>query len=292
VQIIKPYVNQRHVPDLFVYSAVYEWGDERANPWSIGLVPSFTTEAAVHAQYLKAKKPDAKVALLYLNTDFGQNFMAGFKSAIDGSRIELVATQPTGLTDPTVDTQLTNLKASGADTLLIATVPKYAAQAVRFGAETGWRPTIMITYAASSVAALKPAGLDNAKGVFAGQFMKPIDAPLYAADPGLQAYLRAHDQFRPRFEKDDTLGQMGYLIGDGLVRVLERMKEPTREEMMAVARNLDHVPLDLLLPGITLTTKAGSDAFPIESMQLFEFDGAAYAPVGEIISYEGKTPKL
>ncbi len=179
-QAIKAYTAQNKIPNIFIYSGIYEWGDEKQNPWGIGMVPSFTTEAAIYAQHLEEHKPDAKVAMLYLNTDFGQNFLEGFKAAIKGTGIQLVATQGNANTDPTVDTQLTNLKASGADTLIIATAGKAAAQAIRFAGECGWKPTLFVTYAASSMITLRAAGLDHSKGVLTGQFVKPVGSPAFA----------------------------------------------------------------------------------------------------------------
>jgi branched-chain amino acid transport system substrate-binding protein len=291
-QAIKPYITQKKVPSLFVYSGVYEFGDEKLNPMSTPLVPSFTTEAAIYAEYLKRVKPNAKVGILYLNTDFGQNFLSGFKEAIKGSNIQLLDAQPNNYSDPTVDTQLTNIKASGADTLLLATVPKPAAQAVRFAAESEWKPLIMITYAASSPVALKPAGIDNLQGVVTGQFMKPISSKEYADDPGVKRYLADYEQFKPRFDRGDTLGQMGYMIADGVVAVLQDMKQPTREAMLEAARHMKGIQLDLLLPAIKLTTNGKDDPFPIEAMQVFVFKGDGYIATGDPVSYEGKTPKL
>jgi branched-chain amino acid transport system substrate-binding protein len=291
-QTIRPFLQQRHVPDLFVYSGVYEFGDVAANPMATPLVPSFTTEAAIYAEYLKQTRPDAKVGILYLNTDFGQNFVAGFKASIAGSGVQLLDTQSHNYSDPTVDSQLTTLRASGADTLLLATVPKPAAQAVRFAAESGWKPLTMITYAASSAVALAPAGTTNLQGVVTGQFLKPIESATYAADPGVKRYEADYDAFKPRFARGDTLGQMGYTIGEATIAVLEAMKQPTRDDALNTARHLSHVPLSLLLPGITLTTDGATDPFPIESMQLFVYKGDGYTPASDVISYEGKTPKL
>jgi len=128
--------------------------------------------------------------------------------------------------------------------------------------------------------------------VLTGQFVKPVGAPAFANDPGVKRYVADYEQFKPRFDRHDSLAQMGYLIADGVVKVLEKMKAPTREAMMESARNMSKVELGLLYPGITMTTKAGADNFPIEAMQLFQFNGEAYAPVGKVIDYEGKTPKL
>jgi branched-chain amino acid transport system substrate-binding protein len=291
-QAIKPYLQQRKVPSLFVYSGVYEFGMEKLNPMSTPLVPSFTTESAIYAEYLKKNRPQAKVAILYLNTDFGQNFLAGFKAAIAGTQIRLTDAQPHNYSDPTVDTQLTNLRSSGADTLLIATVPKPAAQAVRFGAESGWKPLTMITYAASSAVALRPAGIENLQGVITGQFMKPIESEAYGNDAGVKRYLADYERFKPRFDRGDTLGQMGYTIAEAVVAVLQSMKQPSREAALEAARNMKDVELSLLLPGIKLNTKGAEDPFPIEAMQLFTFKGESYVPTGDLISYEGKTPKL
>ena len=203
-----------------------------------------------------------------------------------------MAAQANSNNDPTVDIQMTNLKASGADVLLVATAGKAAAQAVRFGAESGWKPVTFVTYAASSVITLKAAGPENSKGVLTGQFVKPVGSPDFANDPGVKEYMADHEKLKPRFNVNDSLGQMGYLMADGVVELLKRTKQPTREAMLAAARDMPGIELGLLYPGIKLTTRKGSDQFPIESMQLFQFDGTAYKAVGKLLDYEGKTPKL
>ena len=290
-QAIKPYLAEHRIPNIFIYSGIYEFGDQTKNPWGIGMVPSFTTEAAIYARYLQEHKPDAKVGILYINTDFGTNFVDGFKVAIKDSKIQLVSTQANANTDPTVDTQMTNLRAAGADTLLVANAGKPAAQAIKFATESGWKPLTFVTYAASSIITLKAAGLENAKGVITGQFVKPVGAPAFADDAGVKAYLADYEKFKPRFNQNDTLGQMGYTIADAVVKLLESMKEPTRDAMLAAARSMKNVELGLLYPGIKMNTGPG-DQFPIEAMQLFQFNGEAYEPVGKVIDYEGKTPKL
>jgi branched-chain amino acid transport system substrate-binding protein len=291
-QAIKPYIAEKHIPNIFIYSGIYEWGDEKKNPWGTMLVPSFTTEAAIYAKYLQTYKPNAKVGILYINTDFGLNFLDGFKKAIAGSDIKLVGEQSAATTDPTVDTQMTNLKASGANTLLIAIAGKTVAQAIRFANDSGWKPLTFVTYAGSSITILKAAGLDKSTGVLTGQFVKPVGSPQFADDPGVKKYLADYEKFKPNFSQYDSLGQMGYVIADAMVKVLENMKTPTHEALLASARNMHDIELGLLYPGIKLNTKEGVDQFPIEAMQLFQFDGTAYKPVGKLIDYEGKTPKL
>ncbi|PSH70097.1 amino acid-binding protein [Phyllobacterium brassicacearum] len=287
-QAIGRYINQRGIPNLFMYSGVHELAGPE---WEIGFVPSFTTEAATFAKYLLDNKRQAKVALLYLNTETGQTFQAALESAISDSGVTIVAAQPVTSADPTVETQLSTLKASGADTLVVITGPRQGAEAVRFATESGWKPTTLISNIAASIASLKPAGLENAKGVITSQFLKQVNASMPGDDVGVKRYLADHAAAQSKFSTEDALGQSGYAIGDALVKVLESMKAPTREAMMEAARNLDHAQLDLLLPGITLTTKTGEDVYPIESLQLFQFDGAAYQPMGDVISFEGKTPR-
>lgn len=288
-QAIGRYVEQRKVPNLFMYSGVQELAE--GPNWMIGLVPSFTTEAAVFAEYLKASKPDAKVALLFLNTETGQTFKAAFANALKGSRLQIAAEQAVTPVDPTIDTQMSNLKASGADTLVIIAPPRQGAQAVKFAAESGWKPMTLLSYIASSVSALKPAGLANAKGLITSQFVKPVEAPAFADDAGVKRYLVDHAAAKPRFDKTDSQGQVGYLTGEALVRVLELMRQPTRQAMMDTTRNLDKVELGLLLPGVSLSTRAGADPYPIESLQLIRFDGENYQPLGKLVSFEGRTPK-
>ncbi|WP_394888580.1 ABC transporter substrate-binding protein [Mesorhizobium sp. AaZ16] len=287
-QAIGRYTTQRGVPNLFMYSGVHELAGPE---WEMGFVPSFTTEAAAFAKYLLDNKPQAKVALLFLNTETGQTFQSALEGAISGSNVSIVAAQPVTSADPTVETQLSTLKASGADTLVVITGPKQGAEAVRFATDSGWKPTTLVSNIAASIASLKPAGLENAKGVITSQFLKQVNAAAPGEDEGVKRYLADHAAAQSKFSTDDALGQSGYAIGDALVKVLESMKAPTREAMMEAARNLDHVQLDLLLPGIALTTKSGEDVYPIESLQLFQFDGAAYQPLGEAISFEGQTPK-
>ena len=288
-QAIGRYLDQRKVPNLFMYSGVHELTDGKA--WLIGLVPSFTTEAAVFAEYLKTNKPEAKIALLYVNTETGQTFQAGLRSAIKGSKVQIVSAQPVTSADPTIDTQLSTLKASGADTFVVIAAPKQGAQAIRFAAESGWNPMTMVSYIGSSIPAMKPAGLSNAKGVITSQFVKPVDAEVYSTDAAVRKYLADFDAARPRFDKSDSMGQVGYITGEALIRVLESMKQPTRKAMMEAAHNMNKVEIGLLLPGIALTTKSGSDIYPIESLQLFRFDGHRYQPLSGVVSFEGKTPQ-
>ncbi|MEH3148609.1 MAG: ABC transporter substrate-binding protein [Methylobacterium frigidaeris] len=287
-EAIARYLDQRGLPNLFMYSGVHELSAGRS--WTVGLVPSFAVEAATFVAWLKENRPEAKVGLLYLNTESGQSFRAALVKVAEGSKITLVAEQPVTSTDPTVDTQMTNLRTSGADTLVVIASPRQSAQAVRIATESGWKPTTMVSYIGASETSLRPIGVANARGILTSQFMQQAGAA--TPSPGLRAYLDTHAAARPPFEKGDANGMLGYLTGEALVHVLETMAEPTRKSMIEAAQNLDNVSLGLLLPGITLTTRAGRDIYPIESLQVFRFDGQHYEPAGQVTAFEGGTSKF
>ncbi|WP_245475283.1 MULTISPECIES: ABC transporter substrate-binding protein [unclassified Mesorhizobium] len=280
------YIEQRKVPNVFIYSGVHKLN---APQEEIGFVPAFSTEAASFATYLKDNKPEAKVALLYLNTETGETFMKAFDQAIDGSGVKVVDRQPVTSQDPTVETQLTALKASGADTLVIIAAPQQGGEAIRFQAESGWKPLTLVTNLSSAYPILQAVGLENAKGIITSNFLKPIVSPEKTGDAGIDQYLDDIAAAKVNFVFANTIGQVGYATGDALVKALEHMKKPTRAELLDTVFNMQKWDDPLLLDGIKLNTKAGSDIFPIEALQLYQFDGQKYVPVGKLLDFEGKT---
>ncbi|SCW90622.1 ABC-type branched-chain amino acid transport system, substrate-binding protein [Rhizobium mongolense subsp. loessense] len=280
------YITQKKVPNLFMYSGVVSLN---APKWEVGFVPSFSTEADSFAEYLKANKPNAKVAFLYLNTETGQTFMKAFDSAIDGTNIKVIERQPVTSQDPTVETQLNTLKASGADTLVIIAAPRQGGEAIRFQSESGWKPLTLVTNLSSAYPVLQSVGLDNAKGIITSDFLKPITSDQKSGDEGVDHYLDAIKAAKVNFVFANTIGQTGYAIGDALIQSLEKLKDPTREELMKVVHNMNGWKNPLLQEGITMTTKEGSDIYPIEALQLYQFDGQKYVALGGVMGFEGKT---
>ena len=280
------YIEQRKVPNVFMYSGVHKLN---APHEEIGFVPAFSTEATSFATYLKDNKPDAKVAILYLNTETGETFMKAFDKAIEGSGVKVVDRQPVTSQDPTVETQLTALKASGADTLVIIAAPQQGGEAIRFQAESGWKPLTLVTNLSSAYPILQAVGLDNAKGIITSNFLKPIVSPEKSGDAGIDQYLDDIAAAKVNFVFANTIGQVGYATGDALVKALEEMKKPTRAALLETVFNIQKWDNPLLLDGIKLNTKAGADIFPIEALQLYQFDGQKYVPVGKLLDFEGKT---
>ena len=280
------YIEQRKVPNVFMYSGVHKLN---ALHEEIGFVPAFSTEATSFATYLKDNKPSAKVAILYLNTETGETFMKAFDKAIEGSGVKVVDRQPVTSQDPTVETQLTALKASGADTLVIIAAPQQGGEAIRFQAESGWKPLTLVTNLSSAYPILQAVGLDNAKGIITSNFLKPIVSPEKSGDAGIDQYLDDIAAAKVNFVFANTIGQVGYATGDALVKALEEMKKPTRAALLETVFNIQKWDNPLLLDGIKLNTKAGADIFPIEALQLYQFDGQKYVPVGKLLDFEGKT---
>lgn len=287
------YVNDQEVPHLFVSSGASAWGvDPEEHPYTVGFNAAYTTEAAIYAEYLKQERPDAKVAVLYQNDDFGKDYLEGFKQAIGGSNIEIVAEQPYAVADPTVDAQVTNLSNAGADTFLNVTTPKFAAQSIRKAADLGWKPLhILSQVSASPETVYKPAGVENAEGIISANYFKIPGDPNYEDDPAMQQYREVLAKHGPELNPVDPNNGYGVAAAQTMVAALEGMQEPTREGLMEAVRAMD-TEIPMLLDGVRVKLAGDEDGYPIESMQLLQFQGGKFSLVGDLIDYEGKTPRI
>jgi branched-chain amino acid transport system substrate-binding protein len=278
------FVNKQEVPHLFVATGASLWGaDIEAHPWTIGWQPDYVTESQVYADYLEKENPDAKVAVLYQNDAFGEDLLNGFKDAIKGTDIEVVAEESYEVTDPTVSSQMAKLANSDADTFLNITTPKFSAQAIAAQAKLGWKVLhILNNVGASKKLVLEPVGLENAQGIVStGYFMDPED-PQWTDHPAMKEYKEALNKYEPRADPEDPFHVYGWAVASTMVKALEGMKEPTREALMDSARNLD-VEIPILLPGIRVETKGNEDGYPIEAMQIMRFEGENWKLQGEVI---------
>ncbi|MCC6222970.1 MAG: ABC transporter substrate-binding protein [Thermoleophilia bacterium] len=291
VQAFAGYLEEKGVPDLFPFTAGQEWGNGELHPLTVALMPAFTSEAAIVYDYLSQNMPDAKIALLYLDTDFGLEWKAALEGLIAGTGMELVAAESHNIADPTIDSQFSKLRASNADVFIIATVGGGPVQTLQLLKTSDWAPQVYLTFASSSpVTNIIPAGEGAGVGLLTATWRKPLGL---VDDPGVQAYLEAFDEFQPGYEREDALGFWGWCNAAAAAEALKRMVEPTREALVSAALSLDQVPLDCHLPGIPLDTSE-SDRYAIESWQLLRWTGGGYEPVGEpITSFEGgKTPQV
>jgi branched-chain amino acid transport system substrate-binding protein len=283
---IHRYMNQKQVPQLFVATGATKWGDPKNFPWTMGWQPNYQSEGRVLAKYLLDKHPNGKVGILYQNDDYGKDYVKGLKDGLAG-KIKVVAELPYEPADPTVDSQIVNLKASGADIFFNVATPKFAAQAIRKAAEIGWKPVHLLNSVSASVGSvIKPAGFPASQGILTTSYLKDPTDPTWKNDPAMKEWIAFMDKYYPEGDKTTTFTAYGYLVAQTLVQVLKQSgNELTRANVMKQAANLKNFELGLLLPGIKINTSP-SDFFPIEQMQMAQFKGDSFELFGPVISGE------
>lgn len=289
----RPYYNAEKVPQAFIGSGGPMFGSKdevEKFPWSFAGIPAYNTEAALYAAFIKEHFPKAKVALL--SDDSGGPFFAkGFLKASKELGLNLILHEEHSYSEATIDAKIDRIAASGADLFVEATTPKFVAQAIKRMAAINWKPTHVVWGVGASISGtLQPAGVDLSKGTYTGLWLKDQASVAYADDLDMKAYKAGLNKYDSALQSADQSAAMGWYFCQANKAILERTKAPTRAAYMEAARNLDQVKVPLLIDGITLTTKGVSDGYPIESMQMGQFDGVKFAPLGGVVSYEGKTP--
>jgi len=279
-------MNEKKVPQLFVATGATQWNDPQHFPWTMGWQPSYQSEAHVYAKYLIQNDPKAKIAILYQNDDYGKDYVKGFKDAL-GGKMKIVAERSYETTEPTIDSQIIDLRASGADVLFDVTTPKFAAQAIKKMAEIKWNPLHILNNVSSSVGAvLEPAGLDNARGILSTAYLKDPTDPQWQTDPAYKDWLAFMDRYYPGGDKTSSFPVYGYTVAQTLVQVLKQCGDDlTRENVMKQAASLHQLQLGLLLPGITINT-GPQDFAPIKQLQMMRFTGDRWELFGPVINAE------
>jgi ABC-type branched-subunit amino acid transport system substrate-binding protein len=278
------YLNVKKVPDLFISTGATQFGDYEHYPWTMGWQPTYQVEGGAYARYILATKPAAKVAVLYQNDDSGKDFLKGMKDGLgDANAKLLVATASYEVTDPTIDSQVSSLQGSGADTLFMTGIPKFNAMAMRHVYDIGWRPTFFISSTGSSVAtAMIPAGPEKCVGVMTISYLKDPTDKQWASDPGFVGWLDFMKKSMPEGDLADVNNAYGYSVAQTMVDVLKRCgNDLSRENIMAKATSLD-LSLPMLQPGIHIRT-GPKDYYPIKQVRLVRFDGHGWVPFGEVI---------
>jgi len=285
---IHKYINQKKVPHIFIASGATKWGDPKNFPWSIGWQPNYQSESQIYATYIKDKHPNAKIAVLYQNDDYGKDYLKGFKDGLgDKAGSMIVSEAPYETTDPTVDSQVVSLKSSGADLFFNITIPKFAAQAIKKAHEIGWKPVHLLNNVSTSVGSvLKPAGLDASKDVLSTGYLKDPTDPTWNDDAGKKEWLAFMDKYYPDGDKTTSFTVYGYTVAQTLVEVLKNAKDDlTRANVMKQAASLQKLTHPMLLPGITISTSA-TDFYPIQSVQLQSFKGETWDLFGDVMAAE------
>jgi branched-chain amino acid transport system substrate-binding protein len=273
---IQKYLNDKKVPQLFVATGATKFGDPKAFPWTMGWQPTYQTEGRIYAKYILQNLPQGKIGILYQNDDSGRDYLKGLKDGLgaEATKRMIVGEIPYEPTDPTVERQIVTLKTLGTDIFFIEASPKFAAQAIRKTAEIGWKPTEFLASISNSVGSvLKPAGLENAKGILSTNYLKDPTDPAWKDDPAIKEWADFMDKYFPEGDKTSTFSVYGYLTAQTMVQVLKQCgDELTRENVMKQAANLKNFELGLLLPGIKINTSP-TDYFPVEQMQMSRFNG-------------------
>lgn len=280
---IHRYMNSKQVPQLFASSGASKWGDPERFPWTIGWQPPYQIESKIYAEYVLETKPNGKIAILYQNDDYGKDYLKGFKDAL-GSKANMIVSESTyEVTDPTVDSQIVKLKASGADVFFNIATPKFAAQAIKRAAEINWKPLHILNNVSAYVGTtLRPAGLENSQGIVSSAFLKDPTDPQWKGDAGLKEWSDFMDRYYPEGNKTDSSNVFGYILAKALVQVLTQCGDNlTRKNVMKQAANLKDFTIDQLLPGINANTSP-TDFFPLEQLQMMRFEGEQWRLFGPI----------
>ena len=283
---VQRYLNAHKVPQLFVSTGADKWADPKHFPWTMGWQPSYRTEAAIYAKYILKEKPDARIAVLYQNDDFGKDYLAGLKDGLGDAYAKMVVKEVSyETTDPTIDSQAVTLQSSGADVLVTGATPKWAAQTIRKIAELNWHPLHFMTNVSISVGSvLKPAGLENAKGLVTASYLKDPTDKQWDNDPGMKEWRAFMAKYMPGADVTDGNHVFGYGVSITMVQVLKQCgNDLSRANIMKQAANIHDEVVPTLLPGIKVSTSP-TNFHPIRSMQLSRWTGTTWDLFGEVIT--------
>jgi ABC-type branched-subunit amino acid transport system substrate-binding protein len=282
---IHKYINAKKVPHIFVNTGATKWGDPKNFPWTMGFNLSYQAEGRIYARYLLDTKPDAKVAILFQNDDYGKDYVKGLKDGLGDKAAKMIVAEVSyEVTDPTIDSQVVTLKASGADTFYNVTTPKFAAQAIRKVHDIGWKPLHILNNVSASVGSvLTPAGLDKSVGLITAIYLKDSADPQWKDDAGMKEYMAWFKKYYPEGDIKDSFNVNGYLIAQGVVQVIKQCGDDlSRENVMRQMADLKDLQMPMMLPGIKWHT-GPDDFFLIESAQLARFDGKEWKTFGKVI---------
>ncbi|HMM87642.1 ABC transporter substrate-binding protein [Bradyrhizobium sp.] len=285
---IRPYMNEKKVPQLFVATGATKWNDSKSFPWTMGWQPNYHAEAGIYARYILKNKPNAKIGVLYQNDDYGKDYLMGLIDGLgDKAKGMIVSEQAYDVSEPTIDSEIVNLKASGADVFVDFSTPKFAAQSIRKASEIGWHPMFFLNNVSASVGSvLKPAGFDAAQGIISAAYLKDATDPEWKSDKDMKQWNAFMNKYAPDVDKSDAATVYGYAVARTMVQVLKQCgNDLTRANVMKQAANLKNFDPGMLLPGITINTSVNNFA-PIRQLQLIRFKDETWQRFGPIIGGE------
>ncbi|HJZ44467.1 MAG TPA: ABC transporter substrate-binding protein [Hyphomicrobiaceae bacterium] len=288
---IHKYMNAKQVPQLFVATGASKWGNPKEFPWTMGFQPDYVSESIIYAKHILANVKDPKIGVLMQNDDYGKDYLNGFKQGLGKDADKLIVQLSTyEVTDPTVDSQMIQLKNSGANVFFNITTPKFAAQAIRKAAEIGWKPAHYLNNVSTQVAVvMKPAGFENSQGILMAHYLKDPTNPQYANDKDFLEWKAFMQKHYPNGNLADGANGYAYAVSALLHVVLKQCGDDlTRANVMKQAANLKGVQLPMVIEGIKANTSA-ADFYPLQSVKMHRFKGETWELFGDILSNEAPT---
>jgi ABC-type branched-subunit amino acid transport system substrate-binding protein len=283
---IQKYMNSKKVPQLFVATGATKWNDPKDFPWTMGWQPNYQSETQIYAKYILKEKPDAKIAVLYQNDDYGKDYLKGLKDGLGQKAASMIVAEESFETsEPTIDNHIVKLKSTGADIFINISTPKFAAQAIKKIAEIQWKPMHFLNNVSASVGAvMKPAGYENSQDIISANYLKDAADSQWDKDPGMKEFLAFLEKDFPEGNKLDSLIVTGFGVAQTLVQVLKQCGDDlTRANVMKQAASLKDFRTEVLLPGIKINT-GPTDFAPISQLQLMKFKGEKWELFGDVIS--------
>jgi branched-chain amino acid transport system substrate-binding protein len=283
---IAKYLNQKKVPQLFVGSGASRWDDAEHMPWTMGFNPSYHVEGYLYAKHMLATVKDPKVAILRQNDDVGMDYLNGFLEGLGKDKANLVTMIASyEVTDPTVESQIIQLKNTGANVFFNVTTPKFGAQAIKKAGEIGWKPVQYIVNVAASVGAvMRPAGLDNSQGIITADYKKDTTDPFWKDDPEFKVWQEWMAKYQPNGNPAEAANVTGYAAGFLVVQVLKQCGDDlTRENVMRQAENLHKLRVPMLMPGLLINT-GPKDHAPMKAVHFARFEGDHWVLFGDLMT--------
>jgi ABC-type branched-subunit amino acid transport system substrate-binding protein len=283
---IQKYMNSKKVPQLFVATGATKWNDPKDFPWTMGWQPSYQSETQIYAKYILKEKPDAKIAVLFQNDDYGKDYLKGLKDGLGAKAASMIVMEESFETsEPSIDGHIVKLKSSGADVFIDIATPKFAAQAIKKVAEIGWKPMHFLNNVSASVGSvIKPAGYENSQDIISAAYLKDASDPQWDNDAGMKEFYAFLAKDFPEGNKLDGSVVVGYGVSQTLVKVLTMCGDNlTRENVMKQAASLKDFRTEVMLPAIKINT-GPNDFAPISSLQLMKFKGEKWELFGDVIS--------
>ena len=286
---IQKYMNEKKVPQLFVATGATKWNDPKQFPWTIGWQPNYQSEARIYAKYILKERPNGKIGILYQNDDFGKDYVKGITDGLGtkAAASMIVGVESYEISNPTIDSRVVALKSKGADIFISIATPKFTAQSIKKAAELGWKPLFIINSTATSTAAvMKPAGIENSQNIISAAYQKDATDPQWKDDVGIKNFDAFLTKYLPEGNREDQFVLYGYSVAQTMVHVLKECGDVlTRANVMKQAASIDGLPLEGLLPGVTINSSA-TDFAPIKQFQLKKFKGERWELFGDLISSE------